>query len=142
MDEKKKPCIICGSQISEALVSVHICREDLNRFHGLPPYENHHPESRANSPETIHIPANIHAMLTAMQVRWAETLKSVNGDPVIQIARRIQVTQDFIECLSRLIQRDSNFLLALSLAQQEHNGPDWWKRGGVAPLINEVPDGN
>jgi hypothetical protein len=122
---------------------------------GISPMESHHPEMRVNSPETVSIPANLHADLTAKQLKWPDSLKAYSDDSLIQIARRYRVMMDYLECLRNVIdidflldyieyllnacERDSNFLLGLSLDQQELNGPDWCKQGGVAPLVPSVP---
>jgi hypothetical protein len=137
---KPHSCVICGVQGPGALVPVDLCRDHLSMFQGRLPLENHHPEGRANSPETVRLPVSIHFPLTALQTHWPDALRYPSKDPVIQIARRLQVTQDFIKYLRRASRRDVNFLIAVSLAQQENRGPDWWKLGGVAPLIQEVPD--
>lgn len=142
MDEKLRPCMFCREGNYRSLVSVSLCRNHLNMIRGISPFENHHPEGRVNSPETVSIPADVHAVLTAKQLDWADPLKAHNDDPLIQIARRIRVTMDYLEYLLNTCQRDSNFLLGLSLTQQELNGPDWWKRGEMAPLANEVINGN
>lgn len=158
MDEKRKPCTVCGTNDYHSIVLVSVCREHLNILRGLPTFESHHPEMRVNSPVTVSIPANFHAALTAKQLKWSDPLKVYSDDPPIQIARRIRVLMDYLECLLNVIdsdflldyieyllkacERDSNYLLGLSLAQQEINGPDWYKQGGVASLTNKVPDEN
>ncbi len=141
-DEKRKPCTICGMNDYHSIVLISVCRECLNILQGLSTFESHHPEKRINSPNTISIPANLHAVLTAKQLKWPESLKTYSDDPLIQIARRIRVTRDYLEYLLNACERDSNYLLGLSLDQQEINGPDWWKQGGVAPLVSKVPDEN
>ena len=138
---KVKSCLVCKVQEPDVLVRVDLCREPLNMLRGISPLENHHPEGRANNPETIKIPANIHAVLTAKQTQWPEDLRHPSKDPLIQIDRRLLVMQDFIEYFLRDLQRDINFLLALSLAQQEIHGQGWWTRGQVAPLNIENTDG-
>ena len=141
-DEKRKPCIICGMNDYHSIVLVSFCREHLNMLRGLSIFESHHPEGRINSPVTVSIPANMHAILTAKQLKWPGSLKAYSDDPLIQIARRIRVTMDYLEYLLNACERDSNYLLGLSLDQQEINGSGWWKLGGVASLKNEVPDEN
>ena len=134
MNSKTIECLLCGEQETLALSKVVLCREHLCMLRGISPVENHHPEGQANSPETITIPANVHAVLTALQNQWSEILRYPSNDPAVQIARRLKVLQDFIRYLSKAIQHDSDFLLALALGQQEINGPEWWNLGQVAPL--------
>lgn len=138
---KSRSCLICGIREIKALVRVDLCREHLSIFQGGSPVENHHPEGRAASSDVVPLPINIHAVLTAKQIHWPGVLHYPSKDPLIQIARRIQATQDFIEYLHQAARRDANFLLALSLAQQEIHGLGWWKRGQVAPLNVENSDG-
>ncbi len=130
-----RKCEFCGEQTPLALFSVDICRDHLNIIRGIPPVENHHLEGRANSPETIKVPTSIHFILSRKQDQWPDSIRYPSDDPVITIARRIQLIADFSEYIVKAIQGDSNFLLALTIAQQKLSGPGWWERGGVAPII-------
>ena len=131
---KDMECLICEIQTPDVLVQAYLCREHFSMLRGISPVENHHPEGQANSPETVTIPANVHAILTALQNQGPETLLHPSNDPVLQIARRLKVLQDFIRYFAKAIQHDADFLVALALGQQEINGLEWWKQGQVAPL--------
>jgi hypothetical protein len=130
-----RKCEFCEEQNPLALFSVNICRDHLNIIRGISPVENHHPEGRANSPETIKVPTSIHFILSRKQDQWPDPIRYPSDDPVISIARRIQLSIDFSEYYSKAAEGDSNFLLALTLTQQKLSGPGWWNRGGVAPII-------
>lgn len=127
-----RSCLICGD--ADALKRVDICRDHFNMIREVSPVENHHPEGRGNSPETIRTPTSIHFILSRKQDEWPEPLRYPSSDPVIQIARREQLMLDFIEYYGKAARRDPNFLLALALDQQKHNGPGWWRPEGIAPL--------
>jgi hypothetical protein len=132
-----RECLFCGEQHPLALLSVDICRDHVSMIRGISPVENHHPERRANSPEILKVPASIHFILTRKQDEWPDPIRYPSDDPVIQIARRIQLMLDFSDFYCTAAQGDSNFLLALALAQQKRSGPRWWSRGGVAPIITQ-----
>ena len=127
-------CLLCEAPGSGAIVQVGICRDHLALLQRRSLIEAHHPEGRVNSPETVDLPVGIHSVLSAKQTRWPEALRSPSGDPLIQIARRMWALRDFLSWYVSASFRDSGWLLALALEQQEKYGAEWWKNAAVAPL--------
>lgn len=132
--KSRNTCLLCEVPGSGSIVQVGVCRDHLALLNNRSPIEAHHPEGRANSAETVDLPVSVHAVLSSKQARWPAALRSPSNDPLIRIARRVRVLRDFQSWYVSASERDSNWLLALALAQQEKHGPEWWKNGQVALL--------
>ena len=130
----RRSCLLCGASGSGTVVMVPVCRDDLALLQGLSGLEEHHPEGRANSPETVPLPVSIHAPLTANQAKWVEALRIPSRDPVLGIARRTQAMRAFAEWFLKATRRDVPWLTAFALDQQDAHGPNWWKKYPIAPL--------
>jgi hypothetical protein len=72
--------------------------------------------------------------------RWPEALRKPSNDPIIRIARWIQVMRDFAEWFLEATARVVPWLLALALGEQDAHGADWWKKYPIAPLDPEEQD--
>jgi len=131
---KIRACLICGARGPGVLARADLCRDHLTMLQGRSPLEAHHPEGRANSIETVLLPVSTHASLTAKQARWPDVLKYPSNDPAIRIARRSRVLRDLLTWYLQASERDSDWLVALALAQQEQHGDEWWESSQVAPL--------
>ena len=132
--KSRNTCRFCEVPGSGPIVQVGICRDHLALLKKRSPIEAHHPEGRANSAETVDLPVSVHAVLSSKQARWPAALRSPSNDPLIQIARRKLALRDLLRWYIDASDRDHDWLLALALAQQEKHGPEWWKKGQVAPL--------
>ena len=131
---KSRCCLICGASGPGVLVRVDLCRDHQALLQGRSGLEEHHPEGRRNGLDTVPLPPSVHVFLTAEQARWDEALRYPSDDPVIRIARRIRIMQDYAEWYLRAAARDTGWLVALARSQQEKHGPDWWKRDQLAEL--------
>jgi hypothetical protein len=96
--------------------------------------EEHHPEGRRNSDDTIIQPVSIHAVFNSKMSRWPESLRIPSKNPLLKIARHLRVMRDFAAWFLRATDRDVDWLIALGLTMERRHGSDWWREKRIADL--------
>lgn len=129
-----RSCLICSARGPGALTRVDLCHDHRALLQGFSGTEEHHVEGRRNSDLTVLLPVSVHNALSSKMSRWPEALRYPSSDPVLRIARRLQVLRDFIDWYLTASERDSAWLIGLGLAEQERHGSEWWKREQLAEL--------
>ena len=131
-DKTPPVCLVCESR--KALVQIDLCRDHLALLQGFSGLEDHHPEGRKNSPATVIQPVSIHAEFTSKMNYWSGALRSPSKNPLLKIARRLQVVRDLASWFLDATERDVDWLIALGLVMEKDHGPDWSKRKHLAAL--------
>jgi len=90
---------------------------------------------RANSPETVTTPGNLHRSLSDRQQDWPNPLVSgPSDDPLLIIARVLRVVGDFSNWTTQYAVRLSDWILALWSVLVERFGNRWWESLGLGPV--------
>jgi hypothetical protein len=66
--------------------------------------------------------------------RWSEVLRKPSENPLIQIARWIQIMRDYAELFLEETERVVPWLISLALVLDERYRSKWWRKFGLAPL--------
>src|SRR5258708_28106034 len=95
---QERVCDVCGYRDPSVyrVEDREICAECWKRENGKTTTDIHHPYGRSR-PETVKIPANLHAYLTEGQKRWPKIIKKLPNDPLLQIAYFQRETYDLIQ---------------------------------------------
>lgn len=113
------------SGVAPALVC-HECRAIEEGWSWM---EDHHVSGRANSPVTVAVPANDHAVLSEFQRAWdGDTLRNPDGSPLLRAAAALR---GWVDVLRLIIERSVGWvapmLEALDAWLRERVGPRWWE---------------
>jgi hypothetical protein len=99
----------------------------------------HHPAGKANSPDTIAIPANDHkAQLSEDQYDWPrQTLENPDGSPLLRAAGCVRSHIDMVRyLLENFLEWIADLLELLDDNLREKLGPIWWVG---TPVEDAVP---
>jgi hypothetical protein len=112
-----------------------VCREHAANAQGRAWTEAHHPAGRTNSPVTVDVSANDHAVLSAVQSVWPrEVLRNPDGSPLLMAAAALR---GWLDVLRLIIERTVGWIpVALELLDAlliEFIGPGWWDTLGWHP---------
>jgi hypothetical protein len=122
----------CGESRPEALIadsSPTICAACFRKQCGRPPYDEHHPGGRANSPICIQVPVNDHrGILTPEQYDWPkETWENPCRSPLLAGAACIRGYYDTNTYLvDGLLLWVARLLEALEEVLRKRLGERWW----------------
>jgi hypothetical protein len=123
-------CTRCGDGRPDMLVRSSrpkLCLKCYALENGTKTTQSHHVAGRANSPLTVEISVTDHRTLSEAQYEWPpETLRNVDGSPLLCAAGALRGTCDFIaELILRLIECCAEFLENLDAWLREKYGL-WW----------------
>lgn len=125
-------CTACGESRAEMLAQrsrPKLCRTCYALKQGKKHTEDHHWAADANSPITVAVPVNDHAMLTDAQHEWPPGMRgNADGSPLVAAAAFLHGTADFIETLIvNGLRCVADFLHRLDSWLREHMDQHWWK---------------
>jgi hypothetical protein len=137
-----------------------ICAECWKRKHGKATSEYHHPFGRS-IPETVYIPANLHAYFTKVKTAWPKDLHTYPIQPLLQIAYHLRNKNDLdnwlvnhpevfvapqrdqlipaIRTYALNFESDSDYLISLHDALVKVLGKDYVNDMTLAPLLTYHP---
>jgi hypothetical protein len=106
------------------------CQEHLADRDGRSWTQQHHLSGRANSPETVPLPANDHAVVSGFQSLWdRDTLRNPDRSPLRRAAAAIRAWMDI---LVLIIERTVGWVPALLESLDDYLrgvlGPEWWEQ--------------
>ncbi len=129
-------CARCGWDQLDALSRLGneiLCYECLCIEKGKATVERHHILGRANDPQTVGIPANLHRALSDGQQDWPETVRrNVNRDPLLWIAGLACSLRDLLAWLLDHCDDIIRFLVELAGTLRGRHGATWWEDLGIA----------
>jgi len=111
------------------------CREHVAHRRGCRWTEDHHLSGRANAPETGPLPANDHAVMSALQSLWPrETLRNPEGSPLLRAAAAVRGWLDILRVvIERAVRWVPAALESLDALMTDRHGPRWWDQLGWTP---------
>ena len=111
------------------------CREHVADRRGCRWTEDHHLSGQANAPETEPLPANDHAVLSAMQSLWPrETLRNPEGSPLLRAAAAVRGWLDILRVvIDRAMRWVPAALESLDALLTDRHGSQWWDQLGWTP---------
>lgn len=94
--------------------------------------QQHHPSGRANSPDTVPLPANDHAVASGFQSLWErDTLRNPDGSPLLRAAAAIRAWLDILRLIiDRTVGWVPDFLERLDDFVCQALGAQWWEQWG------------
>jgi hypothetical protein len=130
-------CVIPGCIETDpfALTGAHpniLCQEHLADRDGRSWIQGHHPSGRGNSPETVLLPGNDHAVASGLQSMWdRDTLRNLDGSPLRRAAAAIRAWMDILRLIiERTVSWVPECLESLDDYLCQALGPDWWEQWG------------
>jgi hypothetical protein len=129
----RKMCLKCSYDEPSALQSVTLCAECLRQLREKSIVEQHHVLGRAVSDDTVPVPANLHAFLSARQREYPAAIRQPDH-PLLYIALVLQSAGDFAAWMSMMLPHIANWLIALHSWLAEHYGEDWLEGNDLYPL--------
>ncbi len=124
-------CVFCNGKIPPEL---DVCRDHLALVQGFSGVEEHHIEGRRNSRDVVIQPVSIHAVFNSKMNRWPESLRTPSKNPLLKIARHLQVMRDSAAWFLSATDRDVDWLIALGLTMERKHGSEWWREKRIADL--------